>query len=91
MSLTELFPAIKMLPRADKLRLMQFLVIDLAQEEGVPLLAADAEYPIWTPLNAFEAAETLLQMLQTHQANPWLPPCVLPMLTQTRAVPRGVC
>jgi hypothetical protein len=59
-----------MLPRADKLRLMQFLVIDLAQEEGVPLLVADAEYPIWTPLNAFEAAETLLQMLQTHQANP---------------------
>jgi hypothetical protein len=48
---------------------MQFLVIDLAQEEGVPLLAADAEYPIWTPLNAFDAADTLLQMLQTHQAN----------------------
>ena len=69
MSLTELFPAIKMLPRADKLCLMQFLVIDLAQEEGVPLLAADAEYPIWTPLNAFDAADTLLLMLQTHQAN----------------------
>ena len=69
MSLTELFPAIQMLPRADKLRLMQFLVIDLAQEEGVPLLAAEAEYPIWTPLNAFDAADTLLQMLQTHQAN----------------------
>lgn len=67
MSLTELVPAVKMLPRADKLRLMQFLVIDLAQEEGVPLLAADAEYPIWTPLNAFEAAETLLQMLQVHK------------------------
>jgi len=56
-----------MLPRADKLRLMQFLVIDLAQEEGVPLLAADAEYPVWTPLNAFDAADTLLQMLKTHQ------------------------
>ena len=70
MSLTELFPAIKMLPRADKLRLMQFLVIDLAQEEGVPLLSADAEYPIWTPLYAFDAADTLLQMLQTPQANP---------------------
>ena len=70
MSLTELVPAIKMLPRADKLRLMQFLIIDLAQEEGIPLLAAEAEYPIWTPLNAFEAADTLLQMLQTHQANP---------------------
>ena len=69
MSLTELFPAIKMLPRADKLRLMQFLVIDLAQEEGIPLLSAEAEYPIWTPLNAFDAADTLWQMLQTHQAD----------------------
>ncbi len=68
MSLAELFPAVKMLPRADKLRLMQFLVINLAQEEGVSLLAADAEYPIWTPLNAFDAAETLLQMLKTHKA-----------------------
>ena len=69
MSINELFPTIKMLPRADKLRLIQFLVIDLAQEEGVPLLAGDAEYPIWTPLNAFDAADTLLQMLQTRQAN----------------------
>jgi hypothetical protein len=68
MSLAELVPAVKMLPRADKLRLMQFLVIDLAQEEGVPLLAADADYPIWTPLYAFEAAETLWQMLETHKA-----------------------
>jgi len=59
-----------MLPRADKLRLMQLLIIDLAQEEGIPLLAAEAEYPIWTPLNAFDAADTLLQMLQTHQAAP---------------------
>jgi hypothetical protein len=49
---------------------MQFLVIDLAQEEGVPLLTADAEYPIWTPLSAFEAADTLLQMLKTHEAEP---------------------
>jgi len=67
MSLTELIPDIKMLERADKLRLMQFLVVDLAQEEGIPLLSANAEYPIWTPLHAFDAADTLLQMLQTHQ------------------------
>ena len=70
MSLTELFPAISRLPRADKLRLMQFLVVDLAHEEGIPLFSADAEYPMWTPLNAFDAADTLLQMLQTHQAEP---------------------
>ena len=40
MSLTELYPSVKELTRADKLRLMQFLVIDLAQDEGIPLLAA---------------------------------------------------
>jgi hypothetical protein len=68
MSLLELFPAVKTLPRADKLRLMQFLVIDLAQEEGVPLLTPHAEYPVWTPLNAFDAADTLVQMLKTRQA-----------------------
>ncbi len=68
MSLNELFPAVKTLPRADKLRLMQFLVIDLAQEEGVPLLAAGSEFPVWTPLGAFDAAEALLRMLKAHRA-----------------------
>ena len=68
MSLTELFPEVKSLPRADKLRLMQFIVVELAQDDGVSLLTADAEYPIWTPLNAFDAAETLSQMLEEHRA-----------------------
>ena len=67
MTVVELYPKVKMLPRADKLRLMQFLVIDLAQEDGIPLLAADAEYPVWTPINALEAADTLFQMLQDHK------------------------
>lgn len=67
MSLTELIPDIKMLARADKLRLMQLLVVELAQEDGIPLLSADAEYPIWTPSHAFDAGDKLLQMLQTHQ------------------------
>lgn len=70
MSLAELFSVIRALTRADKLRLMQLLVIDLAQEEGVPLLTADAEYPIITPLDAFEAAEVLSQMLKNHEAEP---------------------
>ncbi len=68
MSLTELFPNVKILPRADKLRLIQFLVFELAQEEGISLLTAGAEYPIWTPLNAFGAAETLMKMLENHKA-----------------------
>jgi len=56
-----------MLARADKLRLLQFLVVALAQEEGTPLLSGDTEYPIWTPLHAFDAGDTLLQLLQAHQ------------------------
>jgi hypothetical protein len=48
MSLSDLYPTIRQLPRADKLRLMQLLIVDLAHEEDVPLLAADAEYPVWT-------------------------------------------
>ena len=68
MSLTELYPTIRQLPRADKLRLMQFLVVDLAHEEDVSLLSADADYPIWTPLHAHEAAETLSQMLEQRKA-----------------------
>ncbi|GIK54882.1 MAG: hypothetical protein BroJett015_05450 [Chloroflexota bacterium] len=64
-TLSDLFPTIQHLPRADKLRLMQFLVINLAEDEGIPLLTPNAEYPIWTPLNAFAAAETLWHMLET--------------------------
>jgi hypothetical protein len=68
MPLTELFPQIHQLPRADKLRLMQFLASELAQEDGVPLLTAGVEYPVWTPLNAFDAADSLLSMLEDHKA-----------------------
>ncbi len=68
MSLTELFPDVQLLPRADKLRLMQFLVVELAQEEGVSLFTPGAVYPVWTPLNSFEAADTLLEMLEDYKA-----------------------
>ena len=68
MSFSEIVPSVRELPRADKLRLMQLLVVDLAEDEGVPLLTANAEYPIWSPLDAFEAAETLSKMLDEHKA-----------------------
>ncbi|MCW5853271.1 MAG: hypothetical protein KIT87_24595 [Anaerolineae bacterium] len=38
------------------------------QEEGVTLLDQDAEYPVWTPLNAFEAAATLTQLVEEHES-----------------------
>jgi hypothetical protein len=67
MSLAELIPVLQALPHADKLRLLQFLVFELAQEEGVSLLDPNLTYPIWTPFNAFEAADTLLQALEADQ------------------------
>lgn len=68
MSLTELYTSVQQMGRADKLRLMQWLVVELAREDDIPLLTPGAVYPIWTPLNAFEAGETLLQMLNQHKA-----------------------
>ena len=64
MSLTELLPSVQGLSRPDKFRLIQLLVSELAQEEGVPPFVEGASYPIWTPPPAFEAAQTLLQLLE---------------------------
>lgn len=68
MSLTELLPAIHALPRADKLRLMQVLVAEIAGEEAVALPAPDIAHSIWTPYDAYDAAATLLQTLEKDQA-----------------------
>ena len=65
MVLNDLIPTLRRLNRADKLQVMQVLLSELAKEEGV-LLAADAEYPVWSPLNATDAADTLLKMLNPH-------------------------
>jgi hypothetical protein len=66
MAVTELFPTLRNLPRADKLKVMQFLVTELAHEEE-PSLLPDATYPIWSPLNSHEAAQTLAQLLESEQ------------------------
>ena len=55
---------VSMLPPADKLRLIQFLMGELAREEGVNLLEVDAEYPIWSPFDAFDAGATLSSALE---------------------------
>ena len=64
MLLNELLPILQELPRADKLRLIQFLVFELAKEDNISLLDINGKYPIWSPYNAFEAADTLLEALE---------------------------
>ncbi|NUQ75454.1 MAG: hypothetical protein HUU21_18050 [Polyangiaceae bacterium] len=66
MSLVELLHDVQSLPRADKLKLIQFLAQELAEVEGPPLLQAGQSYPVWSPDQAFEAAETLLHTLRTE-------------------------
>jgi hypothetical protein len=66
MTLDEMLPNLQTLPRADKLRLIQFLAADLAQEEVGPSLVEGARYPIWSPFNSHEAAAILLRELEAH-------------------------
>ncbi len=59
------------LNRTEKFRVVQLLVSELAKEEipGESLLQAGAEYEIWSPFDAYEAAETLQAMLDEHKSD----------------------
>lgn len=60
---TELLFTLGGLNRADKLYVMQVLISELAQQE-TDLIKPDLSYPVWSPYDAFEAADTMLKVLQ---------------------------
>ena len=62
MSVSDLIPELLKLDRADKLRLLQLLALDLAKDEQ-SLLTEGASYPVWSPYGAHDAARTLLEAL----------------------------
>lgn len=64
MTAADLFPTLRGLPRAEKLKIMQFLIAELAKEEE-PTLQAGATYSLWSPLNSHEAAHKLGQLLES--------------------------
>ncbi len=66
MTTSDLFPTLRELPRAEKLKVMQFLIAELAKEEE-PTLQAGATYSLWSPLNSHEAAHKLSQLLESDQ------------------------
>lgn len=66
MSTEQLLDELRLLSRADKLRAMQVLVLELAAEEKA-LLEPDASYPVWSPYDATGAAETLMELLQADK------------------------
>lgn len=66
MTVSEIMPTLRDLDRADKLRVVQFLVTELAQEESA-LLTEGMSYPLWSQYDAYEAAETLQTVLETDR------------------------
>ncbi|MDJ0734293.1 MAG: hypothetical protein QNJ47_09505 [Nostocaceae cyanobacterium] len=66
MTTAELFLTLKNLPRAEKLKVMQFLIAELAKEEE-PTLQAGATYSLLSPLNSHEAAHKLSQLLESDR------------------------
>ena len=60
--LAQLLPTLRELKRAEKLYLIQFLVSSLAQEE-TELLQAGVAYPMWSPYDAFGAADVMFKAL----------------------------
>ena len=54
------------LSRADQLYIMQVLISELAQQEA-DLIKSEQSYPVWSPYDAVEAADTLLKVLQASK------------------------
>jgi hypothetical protein len=67
MPLAELKSQIQELSKIDKLRPMQFLATELVKEEDVNFFVANQEYPIWSPYDCSEAANTLMNLLTMKQ------------------------
>jgi hypothetical protein len=64
MSITEIIPAVRALPRSEKFRLVQLLLDDLAGEELLSTLKQGQEFPIYTPEFAPGAAAQLATLLE---------------------------
>ena len=77
MPLPELFPVVSQLSHQDKLRLIHFLLLAVAKEEGYELQKTDTqaqehglleqlastEAVVWSPYEAHGAAQTLSELL----------------------------
>lgn len=68
MTVPELLPTLHDLDRSDKLRVMHFLVSELAQEDN-SVAFATTSYPIWSPYTAIRAENVLLAALAADKAD----------------------
>jgi hypothetical protein len=66
MSLSELIPLVNNLSQSDKLSLFKLLATQVPDAELQVIFSA-SEYPVWSPYDAIEAANILMQMIQDEQ------------------------
>lgn len=57
-----LLPLLKKLQWQEKVTLIQILAAELAGYDSTQL-ASNQTYPVWTPLDAYEASDVLMQLL----------------------------
>ena len=63
MSLTEIIPLVNNLSQLDKLSLFKLLAVQVPDAQLQAIFSA-SEYPIWSPYDATEAANILMQMIR---------------------------
>jgi hypothetical protein len=69
MSLVELISLVNDLSESDKLSLFKLLAAQIPDAELQVIFSA-SEYPVWSPYDATEAADILIQMIQDdHKAS----------------------
>lgn len=66
MSLAEVLPEVQSLTRLDKIRLIQFLALELERDDRI--IEPGLSYPVWSPDKAYSAAATLLKALEKDRA-----------------------
>lgn len=64
MSIADLLPTLQKLSRAEKLKVMQFLVQEMAKEEEILSLQPGETYYVWSPYNSHKAAQKLATLLE---------------------------
>ncbi|MGH7171348.1 MAG: hypothetical protein ACRELG_13810 [Gemmataceae bacterium] len=67
MSIAEIIPSVRALPRSEKFRLVRLLLDDLAEEELFSGLKQGQEFPIYTPEFAPEAAAQLSKLFKEKE------------------------
>ncbi len=63
MSFQEIVEKLPELSHDEKLKLVELLQLELAAEQLTP----NTSYEVWSPFDAFEAADTLQRLLDEHK------------------------